>query len=793
MKIVRILPVFLIGLLLLSVACSSSGSSSSAGSTDATLSGLSSSVGSLSPAFDPSVLNYAVEVSTDVSQIRLTASTDDTAARLSINGSYAESGKPSLIVQLTKDNTQIFVKVTAADGVTLTTYAVNVAKTATGTAATPQFSLPDGTAFVSSLVVSMTCATADAGIYYTTDGSTPSAASSLYSAPITLTDTTTVKMIAVKNGLSNSSVVTAVYTKSQYEQVAAPVMTPGDGATFSATQAVSIACDTVGAAVYYTTDGTAPSISSTLYSGSFSISATTTIKAIAVKSGMTNSTVTTATYTKSTQIETVVSPVFSPASGNTFTTSLSVTITSATSGASVRYTTDGTVPTVTSTLYSGAITLSATTTINAIAVNGGMTDSAVVSATYTKASEPQVSAPVFSPAGTSFTSTQTVTITSATSGALIYYTTDGTTPTAASTLYTAAITLSATTTINAIAISGGVSSSVSSAVFTKGAALDLETTYYKTNPNGQVGTYKTGMNVTCTSMKSDGFTDWSSDMIIAQGVANDVAQSFFGSHEAPLYDTYALYAAWDDTNLYLGWQYVNVVDVTDPAQGYPISDNGKPWNGDIRITLAFDTDSSKNVAGCMADGVTGAWDATGKWYNHFNNGMDVLMNFSSKPGVGTPGVFYPDANGKFSYTDTTLCKTFSKLGIVYGYVDGLLPTNVYGINKPGSWAGYTPDMLTANTGFVDFLTLGHSTTHDTFYEMKIPLTALNMTRSTLESKGIGVMLVSTFGCSAIGSIPYDPTVYDNVTTPYSADSSTSGEKEDVDTFTYNMARIGHAK
>ena len=299
------------------------------------------------------------------------------------------------------------------------------------------------------------------------------------------------------------------------------------------------------------------------------------------------------------------------------------------------------------------------------------------------------------------------------------------------------------------------------------------------------------MNVTFTSMKSDGFTDWSSDMIIAQGAANDVCQSFVGSHEAPLYDSYALYAAWDDSNIYLGWQYVNVVDVTDPAQGYPISDNGKPYNGDIRITLAFDTDSAVSVEGCMSDGVTGAWDATGKWYNKFSNGMDILMNFSAKPGVGTPGVFYPDASGKFSYTDTNLCKTFSKLGIVYGYVDGLLPATVYGINKPGAWAGYSPTMLTGTADFADFLKLGHSTAHDTFYEMKIPLAVLNMTRAKLESQGIGVMLVSTFGCSAIGSLPYDAAVYDNVTGTYSSDSSTSKEKEDVDVFTYSMARIGH--
>jgi hypothetical protein len=67
--------------------------------------------------------------------------------------------------------------------------------------------------------------------------------------------------------------------------------------------------------------------------------------------------------------------------------------------------------------------------------------------------------PVFSPAAGSFTSVQSVTITDATAGAAIYYTTNGTTPTASSTLYTGAITVSATETIEAIAIAGGFTNS----------------------------------------------------------------------------------------------------------------------------------------------------------------------------------------------------------------------------------------------------------------------------------------------------------------------------------------------
>jgi hypothetical protein len=75
-------------------------------------------------------------------------------------------------------------------------------------------------------------------------------------------------------------------------------------------------------------------------------------------------------------------PTFSPVAG-TYTSSQTVTISSTTSGVSIRYTIDGSTPSETAgTLYSGPITVSSTTTLNAIAYESGMTDSTVASATY---------------------------------------------------------------------------------------------------------------------------------------------------------------------------------------------------------------------------------------------------------------------------------------------------------------------------------------------------------------------------------------------------------------------------
>ena len=105
------------------------------------------------------------------------------------------------------------------------------------------------------------------------------------------------------SGAANStnytfSYVNGTLTVSEKEVVATPTFTPASGTTFTSSQKVTISCATAGAKIYYTTDGTEPTTASTLYNGAFTITTTTTIKAIAVKDGMTDSAVVTATYTK---------------------------------------------------------------------------------------------------------------------------------------------------------------------------------------------------------------------------------------------------------------------------------------------------------------------------------------------------------------------------------------------------------------------------------------------------------------------------------------------------------------
>ncbi|MCL1931106.1 MAG: chitobiase/beta-hexosaminidase C-terminal domain-containing protein [Treponema sp.] len=165
------------------------------------------------------------------------------------------------------------------------------------TVETPTANPPEGT-YTSAQSVTLSCATSGADIYYTLDDSTPNSSSTLYSGAIDISGTATLKAIAIKNGMNDSYILTALYTIdiTQLETVATPTANPAAG-TFTSAQSVTLSCATSEAAIYYTLDDTTPNSSSTLYSSAIDISETTTLKAIAVKSGMNDSDILTAAYT----------------------------------------------------------------------------------------------------------------------------------------------------------------------------------------------------------------------------------------------------------------------------------------------------------------------------------------------------------------------------------------------------------------------------------------------------------------------------------------------------------------
>ena len=117
-------------------------------------------------------------------------------------------------------------------------------------------------------------------VYYTLDGGTPSDKAAKYEKEITLAKSTTVKAIAVKNGFENSD----VSVREVVLAAATPVISIKDGTA-------EIKTATVGADIYYTTDGSVPTAKSLKYSKPFMTDGIKVLKAIAVKNGYENSAV----------------------------------------------------------------------------------------------------------------------------------------------------------------------------------------------------------------------------------------------------------------------------------------------------------------------------------------------------------------------------------------------------------------------------------------------------------------------------------------------------------------------
>ena len=351
--------------------------------------------------------------------------------------------------------------------------------------ATPTFSPAAGT-YYEAQNVTISCTTDGATIHYTTDGNDPTTSSAVYSAPIAISQTTTVKAMAAKAGMNNSNIASATYTIEDAPTVitiaAARALANNEYAlvqgvvTFIDGRNVYVQDETAGIDLFLN-NNTVPSGlalgdkvqaygQKTVYNGlvelkninggnadQFSVISTGNTLPLAEKTiaeiltdhagtqmlqstrvkvvNATIGTINTNNNTPLTQgentiniykvpaldnivegdivdvicviscynnpqlrvalaadvtihetpMETVATPTFTPAAG-TYTEAQSVTIACATEGASIYYTLDGTDPTVNSTAYTAAIAISETTTVKAFAVKQGMNDSEIATAAY---------------------------------------------------------------------------------------------------------------------------------------------------------------------------------------------------------------------------------------------------------------------------------------------------------------------------------------------------------------------------------------------------------------------------
>jgi hypothetical protein len=264
----------------------------------------------------------------------------------------------------------------------------------------------------------------------------------------------------LKDGTPPGANLTATETASAClvpGQTATPEISPAGG-TYESQQTVTISDRTPDSTIYYTTNGTTPTSASLRYTGPFLVRGSLPVQTIAYAPSIPPSSVASATYTFD-----AAAPVFNPP-GGTYPGPLTVTITSVTPTADIAYTPSSRYPSVYA-VYTGPITISASGKYYALAQKTGFTRSSATQAVYTI--ELPAATPAFSIATGTYIGAQTVTITDATPGATIYYTTDGTTPTTSSAVYTGSITVSAKETLEAIAMAAGYTvSAAASAAYT---------------------------------------------------------------------------------------------------------------------------------------------------------------------------------------------------------------------------------------------------------------------------------------------------------------------------------------
>lgn len=293
--------------------------------------------------------------------------------------------------------------------------------------------------------------------------------------------------------------------------------------------------------------------------------------------------------------------------------------------------------------------------------------------------------------------------------------------------------------------------------------------YYWTNKDDAVGT-----NKTISSLSS-----WSESDKIIQGVACDTPRCWLGGHEYPDPDLYAMFAAWDDTNLYLMIEIPNV-DNADAV------DNDKCYAGSQFLPMGIVMNTGKRTPGdgTLTDG-NSVWQGK-KLYSW--TAIDTMLMFHPRLNIGEPSVFMTDSTGKFTYTDKTLCVGFKLAGVERNvYFNESVSANMWAAvtDSEGNWGGKSSTDMSTYT-YVDYKASGKKMSS---YQLTIPLASIGIDKNYIESVGISVGAFSTYGASAMDCLPWDDCMIDCAAESYSSDPSSSKEKEDIDELSY-LARVG---
>ena len=342
----------------------------------------------------------------------------------------------------------------------------------------------------------------------------------------------------------------------------------------------------------------------------------------------------------------------------------------------------------------------------------------------------------------------------------------------------------------------------------KTATYTLTVTYTKQSSGGQYGTNDKGFGVNKTISS---WSDWTEDMQIARGASYDDPRTWMGIQETA-YDAYALYAAYDDTNLYLMVELTNLPDNRASFMNHNYAGSDNAWWDNRDCPLGFIINTGKGVTSTSPTVLQSG--ATGPIWGSINftdsEGFDFLFYGSSKfgyadhkaafVGVGTPGLFKLNpSTGYFSY-DAEYClsansgapgaETPGTSGISVRYIRQCQVSSTVNFESTPTdnraTSGQSGDDLMESETYTSVET----NDLDMSYWYTIPLATLGIDKAYITSHGIGVRQLTPNGGSLMDCLPWDVSMVDSATDPCSDDESTSHEKEDKDDITSAQARIG---
>ncbi len=479
-------------------------------------------------------------------------------------------------------------------------------------------------------------------LYYTTDGTTPTSSSTAYTAgaAIAISKSATLQVLAV-DATGNSKVYSYAYVIKSADTTA-PVVTASVAAgTYAAAQSVTLTVsdDTDSApALYYTTDGTTPTTSSTKYTTAIAISASATLKVLAVDASA-NSKVYSYAYVIN------ADTWYFRGTPNSWATTLmnqegTLYCTTQTFGAAStnpRFKVDHygdwkeNYPTA-------DYTVTADTTYKICFNPTSKAFTVVKSSTGTT----DTTAPVAtaSVAAGTYTSAQSVTLTvtdDVDTAPALYYTIDGTTPTTSSTRYSSAIAINATTTLKVLAVDATGNSQVYSFAYTiNSGTTTTDSWYFRGTSNNWVATAMTaegslfcttqtfGASSTSPRFKIDNYANWTESYPTADYTVsadstykicfNPTSKAITATKQAGADTTGPVISATPSAGSYSTTQYIGL-SATDDQDSSPVlyytTDGTEPTTSSTKYTNQTITASDKVTSGADLTIKTLAVDATG--------------------------------------------------------------------------------------------------------------------------------------------------------------------------------------